>query len=197
LTKLDWNSSYGRNLRALIDANWTNVADVWKWIFGIPWKVDVWGFTSSILFKEWADIQTRYLKKWYDVALDNIDGGFRSKLQNWFTRADIEQIAWNTPYKSVIKDWDVNKNFFEIDENWKYILNWEWAKTLWLDVAEYTESMAKADLIRKEAEWTRDFLNENIQKLAEWKWISKGTIDKVINSWAFNKMVDELERIVC
>lgn len=197
LTKLDWNSSYGRNLRALIDANWTNVADVWKWIFGIPWKVDVWGFTSSILFKEWADIQTRYLKKWYDVALDNIDGGFRSKLQNWFTRADIEQIAWNTPYKSVIKDWDVNKNFFEIDENWKYILNWEWAKALWLDVAEYTESMAKADLIRKEAEWTRAFLNENIQKLAEWKWISKGTIDKVINSWAFNKMVDELERIVC
>lgn len=197
LTKLDWNSSYGRNLRALIDANWTNVADVWKWIFGIPWKVDVWGFTSSILFKEWADVQTRYLKKWYDAALDNIEWWFRSKLQNWFTRADIEQIAWNTPYKSVIKDWDVNKNFFELDENWKYILNWDWAKALWLDVAEYTESMAKADLIRKEAEWTRAFLNENIQKLAEWKWISKGTIDKVVNSWAFNKMVDELERIVC
>ena len=197
LTNLDWNSTYGKNLRALIDANWTNIADVWKYIFNIPGKVDVWWFSSSILFKEWADLQTRYLTKNYPVVLDNIDWGFRNKLQNWFTRVDIEQIAGETPYKSVIKNWKVNDEWFEMIEDWKYALNWEWAKALWLDVSEYTEAMAKADVIRKEAEWTKEFLDESLQKLAEWRWISKATINKVVDSWAFNRMINEFEKIVC
>lgn len=197
LTKIDWNSSYGKNLRAIIDANWTNISDIWKYIFGIPGQVDIGWFSSSILFKEWGDLQTRYLTKNYPVALDNIDWGFRSKIQNWFTREDIEQIASKTPYKSVLKDGRINDELFEAIEDWKYALNWKWAKALWLDVSEYTEAMAKADIIRKEAEWTKEFLDENLQKLAEWRWISKATIDKVVDSWAFNRMINEFERIVC
>lgn len=197
LMKIDWDSSYWKNLRSLINANWTNAADLWKYIFKIPGEVEVWWFTSSILFKQWADTQTRYLTKSYDVALDNIDWWFRQKLQKWFTKWDIQQIASNTKYKSVM-DWnEVNWKLFELWEDWKYILNGEWAKELWLDVSEYTEAMARADILRKEAEWTKQMIDDNISKLAQSNWISPDTIKDVVESWAFRRMIDEFQRVLC
>ena len=197
LSKIDWQSSYGRWLRAILDAQWTNGADVIKYIFGIPGKVDVWWFTSSILFKEWWQQQTRYLKKSYDTALDNIEWWFRKRLQEWFTVKDVADLASNTKYKDLMKDWRVNENLFELWEDGKYILNADWAKRLWLDVSDYTEAMARQDIIKKQARETMDLFDDKLKQLANGKWISDDTIKKVVDSWTFNRMIDEFQKVLC
>lgn len=198
LSKVDWQSSYGKWLRAILDAQGTNWADIIKYIFWIPGKVDFGGFSSSILFKEWGNIQTRYIKQAYDTALDNIEWWFRRRLEQWFTDSDIIEIAQkNTKYKDLVKDWKVNKSLFELGEDWKYVLNEDWAKYLGLDVSNYTEAMARQDVLKKQAKETRELLDEKIQKLAVNKWISEETIKKVVDSWAFNRMVDEFQRVLC
>ena len=198
LNAIDWNSEYWKRLRALVDARSTNIWDLWKYLLWIPWEVSVWWFTSSILFKEWADAatQTRYIKKWYDIVLDNIDWQFRSKLQQWFKDTDIYQIWKLKWYEEVIKNWKVNENYF-VKEWDKYILNGDGAKYLWLDVSEYTEAMMREDALRAQAENTNAFLNENIKEFAKWKWISEWTINRLASSWTFESMVRELERVTC
>lgn len=198
LNAIDWNSEYWKRVRALADSRSTNVWDLWKYLLWIPWEVSVWWFTSSILFKEWADVatQTRYIKKWYDIVLDNIDWQFRSKLQQWFKDTDIYQIWKLKGYEDVIKNWKVNENYF-VKEWDKYILNGDGAKYLWLDVSEYTEAMMREDALRAQAENTKAFLNENIKEFAKWKWISEWTINRLASSWTFESMVKELERVTC
>lgn len=193
---IDWQSTYGRNLMSLIKAEWSNISDIWKYILGATWDVSVWWFTSSILFKEGAERQTRYLKQVYDMELDKIGWQFRRGLENWFTKEQIEEIASKTSYTDVIKNWKVNKDFFELDGE-KYILNSDWANYLKLDVSDYTESMRKADVLRAQAEGTKEFLDETIAKVASSKWVADGVIKRMAESWAYQKMVDEFSRIVC
>ena len=193
---IDWQSTYGRNLMSLINAEWSNVADVWKYILGIPGKVEFWWFTSSVLFKEGAERQTRYLKQVYDIELDKIKWQFRQWLENWFTKEQLEEVASKTKYTDVIKDWKVNSRYFAKDWD-RYILNSDWANYLKLDVADYTEAMRRADVLRAQAEGTKEFLDDTFSKIASWKWVSKETVDRLAKSWAYQKMVDEFSKVVC
>lgn len=193
---IDWGSTYGRNLMSLINAEWSNVADVWKYILWIPGKVEFWWFTSSILFKEWAERQTRFLKQAYDVDLDKITGQFRRWLENWFTKEQLEEVASKTKYTDVIENGKVNSKYFEKDWD-KYILNSDWANYLKLQVTDYTEAMRKADALRAQAEGTEEFLTETFSKIASWKWIAPETVERLAKSWAYQKMVTEYSKIVC
>ena len=193
---IDWQSTYGRNLMSLINAEWSNVADVWKYILWVPGKVEFWWFTSSVLFKEWAERQTRYLKQAYDIDLDKITGQFRRWLENWFTKEQLEEVASKTKYTDVIENGKVNSKYFEKDWD-KYILNSDWANYLKLQVTDYTEAMRKADVLRAQAEGTEEFLTETFSKIASWKWISKETIERLAKSGAYQKMVTEYSKIVC
>lgn len=196
LWTIDWQSTYGRNLMSLINAEWSNIADVWKYILWVPWKVEFWWFTSSILFKEWVEKQTRYLKQAYDIDLDKITWQFRKWLENWFTKEQLEEIAGKTKYTDVIENGKVNSKYFEKDWD-KYILNSDWANYLKLQVSEYTEGMRRADALRAQAEGTEEFLNETFSKIASWKWVSKETVERLAKSGAYQKMVDEYSKIVC
>lgn len=193
---IDWQSTYWRNLMALINAEWSNISDIWKYILWAPWEVNVWWFTSSILFKEWAERQTRYLKQAYDVELDKISWQFRRGLENWFTKEQIEELASRTKYTDVIENGKVNSKYFEKDGD-RYILNSDWANYLKLDVTDYTDAMRKADAIRAQAEGTKEFLDETIGEIAASKWISPDVISRMATSWAYQKMVDEFSRLVC
>lgn len=193
---IDWQSTYGRNLMSLINAQWSNAWDIMKYVLWIPWKVEFGWFTSSILFKEWAERQTRYLKQAYDIELDKITWQFRKWLENWFTKEQIEELASKTKYTDVIENWKVNSKYFEKDWD-RYILNSDWANYLKLQITEYTDTMRKADAIRAQAEWDKEFLEDVIAKIWNWRWLSPEVVNKLATSWAYTKMVNEFSRVVC
>ena len=105
-------------------------------------------------------------------------------------------MASKTKYTDVIKDWKVNSRYFAKDWD-RYILNSDWANYLKLDMADYTEAMRKADVLRAQAEGTKEFLDDTFSKIASWKWVSKETVDRLAKSWAYQKMVDEFSKVVC
>lgn len=194
IMNIDWQSTYWKNLSRILSNNQTNWLDIWKYVLWIPWKIEYWGFQSSILFREWGDTQTRYLLSEYDRKLDRINWQFRRKLENWFTEEDIRQIADITSgdkriYKDVL-DWGkVNWKFFVKDWN-KYILNSEWADYLWLKVSNYTDAMRKADVLRAQSKWVENEINETLSKLSSWRWIDPTTVEALAQSGAYSKMVD-------
>lgn len=197
LKTVDWESTYGQNLMRIINARWTNVADVFKYLFGLPWQVEVWWFISKILLKNWAEgIQTRLLKSEYDIWLDILDGGFRKRLSEWFTADDIAQLENRTQYKGLIEWWTPSEKYF-VEDDWKYFLTSEWAEKFKLNVSDYTEAMRKADLMRETAEETKQFLDEKTKQLMANKWLTKEVIDRLATSWWFQKTVDILSNVVC
>lgn len=186
---IDWQSSYWRNLARILSNNQTNWLDLWKYVLWIPWKVEYGWLQSSIVFKEWKDVQTRVLLSEYDTQLDKIDGQFRRKLTAWFTDDDIKQIADRTKYKDVLDKWAVNKKYF-VKDGWKYYLNSDGAGYLKLRVSDYTDAMRKADVLRAQAEWVENDITEMLSKLSEWRWISPDTVRGLATSWAYKNIVD-------
>lgn len=192
LKNIDWQSTVGKNLQRILNSKQTNWLDIWKYVLWIPWKIEYWGFQSSIVLKNWAEKQTRYLIDEYDESLDKVDWQFRKKIQDWFTEQDIKQISDRTDFKNVIEDWKVNPKFF-VEDNWKYILTTEWANALKLKVSQYTDAMRKADVYRAQAEWVEKMLNDALWKLVEGRWIDKNTVKRLAESWAFSKVVETFE----
>jgi len=197
LNYIDWNSPFWRQIINLVNNNWTNVADMFKLIFWIPWKVQVWWFVSNILLKNAGQTaQTRLLRKDYDTQLDFLEWGFRSRLRNWFTIDDLKQIQRETPYKELVKWWTPDPALFQ--KEWdKYFLTTEWTKKFKLDVSEYTESMRRADLRREAESETRELLDEKTKQLLDNEWVSPEIINRLATSWAFSKMVDDISTVVC
>ena len=197
LKSIDWNSSYGQNLMRIINARWTNIADMFKYIFGLPWQVEVGWFMSKILLKNGAEwLQTRLLKSEYDVWLDILEWGFRKRLSEWFTADDIAELERRTKYNELTKWWTPDEKYF-VEDNWKYYLTSEWAEKFWLNVSDYTEAMKKADLRRANAEEVKEFLDDKTKQLMLKKWLTKETIDRLATTWGFQKTVDIISNVVC
>lgn len=197
---IDWNSTYWKRLITLMNSDKSNPADVIKYMLGIPSKVEFWPFTSTIQFKEGVNeaTQTRRLRWNYNIALDNIDWQFMSKLRDWFTLEDIKQIQERTSFNDVVENWKVNEKYFSFDDkSQKYILNTDGAKAFDVTVAEYSDAMAKADLIKQSAEQTEQQINDILQKLWKSKWLSENTIKWIASSWTLDNTAELLAKIVC
>lgn len=197
LKSVDWDSAYWQNLLNIINNRNTNVADVFKYMFNLPWQVEIWGFMSKILLKDWTEaLQTRLLKSQYDVSLDILSWWFRKRLSEWFTIDDINQLQTRTKYKELMDWWTPKQEYFAEDGG-KYYLTSEWAKKFWLSVTNYTDAMRKADLRRATEEETKNFLEEKTAQLMLNKGLTKETINRLASSWGFQKVVDSLSTVVC
>lgn len=197
LNYVDWDSPFWRQIISLINNRWTNVADMAKLMFWLPWKVQLWWFISNILLKNpWQPLQTRLLKKDYDIQLDFLEWGFRKRLKDWFTIDELKQIQKHTKFKDLVKWWAPDNALFQ--KEWdKYFLTMDWAKKFELDVSEYTDSMRRADLRREAESETKEILDEKTKQLMDNKWLSQEIINRLAASWAFSKMVDDIATTVC
>lgn len=196
---MDWNSQFWRNLTSLLKNENANAADLFKFFLGLNWTVEYWPFMSSIKFKDWWQLQTRILwDKWYNILLDNVDN-FLWKMNLGFTAEDLERLKnlKNTEWRKLFPDLDTSKAFSYDENTGKYFLNSDWAKALWVDVLDYTESLARADAIEKQAMKDKEELDVIVAKLADAKWMSEDTIRRLAQSGTYHKLVETLEEQIC
>ena len=196
---VDANSVLWRNIRAIISKEWTNLADLYKFIGNIPWDVKVWPWRSVIKIKN-ADGTTKGLlwiewtnAKPYSIKLDTIlDWWLTKKLENWFSLVDINKI------KSLPEYSNVTDSMFMLDKDWKYYITKEWVNALGISSVDMPLEYHARELAKAEAwdvsEQFRSFMKEiNSSK----KNIQPDTIDEIANSWTYQDVRDKVADIVC
>lgn len=191
INQIYWsNSEIAKTARIILSNGSTNPADLIKYLGKIPGEVSFWPYVSSIRLKNWTQASAILKNANYDRQLDSLAWWFDSRLKNWFTQADIEDISklkWFSDVPS--KQWDL---FYEY---WgrKYLTE-EWLDRFWLKA----ESMPLETLwiTLSEAEDTRELFKEKMKNIKD-KNISDTTIDAVADSWAYNEIVSKVKEIVC
>jgi len=184
------NSYIGKNVRRIL-ANWsTNIADVVKYLWRIPWDVSMGPYVSSIKLKNWvnANIYTKW-NAGYNAVLDSIFyWWFDSRVKNWFSEEDLDRLSKVDWYSSVNKNRD--KWFDEID--WTYYLNENWLKHFWLKAENITLESLWVTI--KEAKETRQALNKI--KWVEWVNLSDKVIDDIADTWWYNEIVEKVKEVL-
>ena len=189
---LNNQSMIAKNIRRIVTNGSTNPADLFKYVGRIAWTVELGPYVSTIQLKNGTKAAA-VLKDWeYDVALDQINGWFASKISDWFTQADLNQISEINAFKDILED--KAKYFREVDG--KYYLSQEgldrfglkaehqWLESLWISLAE--------------AENVRELFREKMKAIREWdRAITDETVDAVADSWAYTEVVDMIKEIVC
>lgn len=197
---IDSNSILWRNIRAIISKEWTSLADLYKFVLGIPWDVKIgpWrsiiklknadGSFKSLLWIEWWAI------KWYDQKLDMIlDWWFSNKLKDWFTINEINKI------KSLPEYSNLSDTMFTLDKDWKYYITKEWVDALWISTMELPVELQARELAKAEAwEISEKFrtLMKNISDPSR-KNIKNATIDAIADSWTYQDVRQKVADVVC
>lgn len=184
------NSEVAKTVRLILNNGSTNPADIIKYLGKIPWDVSFWPYVSNIKFKHWttADVVTK--GKGYDVKLDSLAWWFDSKIVNWFTQADIDEISKLTWYSDVAQ----NKNKL-FDYVWdRYYLKEDALSRFGLKAENST--LATLWITLKDAENTRELFREKMKDLT-WKKISDDTIDKIADSGAYDEIVQKIKEVMC
>lgn len=196
---LDNNSQVARNIRAIISKDWTNIADMAKYLWWIPWTVEVWPWTSTIKLKNAnGNIESRVWSYavWgtqYNQALDvAVDGWLHSKLQNGFTIQDINNISSIPAYK------DINESLFSLADDGKYYITEDWLKRLWIETKDMPLSWVARE-INKAEEWqVSNKFKEIMSEIRNSnKQISDDTINLVANSQTYQEVRDKVADVVC
>lgn len=188
---IDTTSELWRKIRNLIDNQKSNAADIFKYISKTPWDVDLLWWSSTIKLKNWTEwLVSSY---WWggQTTLDLIDWWFASKLKNWFTDRDIQQIFERTRYSDVLAD---NKSKY-FDKVWdKYVLNDNWIKYFWVDVSKTPMETIWVDLAR--ADNTKELFKKKLKDVTDRK-ISDTTINLVAETWTYDEVVDKIKEFIC
>lgn len=190
------NSTVWKRVRQILQNKNTNIADVIKYLWNIPWEVSVWPYISTIRFKNWtrANVFTKNTTWEYDPVLDSIfSWWFDSRIKNWFSQADLDTLSETKWYSNLEKNkW---KWFNEVtDENWKttYYLTKEWLDRFWFKPESITLESLWVTL--KEAENTREALN-NIKWVESVK-ISDKAIDYLAETWAYDEITWKVRELL-
>ena len=183
------NSQIAKNVRLILNNGWTNIADIVKYIWRIPWDVSVWPFVSTIRLKNGTSAMASTVKDTYDTALDVATWWFDAKLRNWLTQEDLRKISELNNYSNVRKDRD--KLFYEMD--WKYFSKEEWLKTFWLKAENL--SLESLWVTLASAENTREIFKERMKNLAG-KNISDDTVDKLADSWWYEEIISKVKEVL-
>lgn len=193
------NSILWRNLRAIISKEWTNLADLFKYIGWIPWDVEIgpWrsiiklknadGSVRNMLWIEWGSVT------WYNQKLDMVlDWWLTKRLEEWFTINDINAINSLSDYK------DVTTDFFSIWDDWKYYLTDAWAKRLWINTIDMPLAWQANKIAQAEA-WEVSERFQDVMKNVRTsrRNLTDDTIDRIANSWTYQDVRDKVADIVC
>lgn len=183
------NSQIAKNIRLILNNGSTNIADIVKYIWRIPWDVSVGPFVSTIRLKNWTSAMVSAVKGEYDTALDVATGWLDAKLRDWLTQADLKKISELSNYSDVWKDRE--KLFYEMD--WKYFVNEEWLKTLWLKAENL--SLESLWVTLASAENTKEIFKERMKWLAGEN-ITDDTVDKLAETWWYEEIVSKVKEVL-
>lgn len=194
------NSRIWKAVRAIVE-NWaTNPADIIKYVWNVPWTVSIWPYQSVIKLKHWTLAWVEAKNWWrYDVALDNIDWWFGSKVLNGFTFKDIQDISKINGYDDVLKNKD--KYFRKVVEKTKN----GWTRTrrvLTEDGLDKFGLEAKSLSLDSlwieisEAENVREIFKEKMKNLSNMK-LSEDTINALADGGGYSEVVSKVENILC
>ena len=189
---LNNQSMVAKSIRRIVNDWATNPADLFKYVGKIAWTVELGPYVSTIQLKNGTQAAA-VLKNWeYDAALDQINGWFASKISNWFTQWDLEDISKIRNYSDILENKD--KLFRKVDN--KYYLSQEWLDHFWLKAEnQWLESLWIA---LEEAENVRELFREKMKAIRETdKAIKPNTIDAIADSWAYTDVVEKIQEIVC
>ena len=183
------NSQIAKNIRLILANGSTNIADVFKYLWKLPWEVSIWPYVSTIQLKNWTSAAVTAGAKWYDPALDVATWWFDAKLRNWFTQTDLDKISkidWHS---------DVNKNKWEwFYKVWdKYYLNEAWAEHFWLEL--WNLSLESVWVSLADAENVKSLLKEKMKDLKS-KRISDPTAEKLADTWGYEEVVTKVKEVL-
>lgn len=184
------NSEVAKRVRLILNNGSTNAADIIKYIWKIPWEVSFWPYVSTIRLKQWTQADALVRWSWYNTALDSIPWWFDSKLRNWFTEADIEDISKIKWFASVMQDKD--KLFYTLDG--KRYLTLDGVERFWLRAEN--ASLETIWISLKDAENVRELFKERMKGLTN-KNISDTTVDRVADSWAYEEILEKVREVMC
>lgn len=196
------NSRIWKSVRALVENQATNPADIIKYIWNIPWTVSIWPYQSVIRLKQWTMAWVQAKEWWYDVALDVVDRWFGNKVSEGFTLKDIQDISKLDGYNDIMKDKD--KYFRKVTEKvgvWDNARNVErWVLTedgldrFWLEAKNLT--LASLWIEISWAENVKEIFKEKMKWLEGMK-LSDDTIDALADNWGYNEVVSKIENVLC
>lgn len=197
------NSRIWKSVRALVENQATNPADIIKYIWNIPWTVSIWPYQSVIKLKQWTMAWVQAKEWWYDVALDVVDGGFGNKVSNGFTFKDIQDISKINWYDDVLKNRD--KYFRKVTEKVKdrqgknttrtrWVLSEDWLDKFWLETKNLT--LASLWIEISWAENVKEIFKEKMKWLEGMK-LSNDTIDALAENWGYSEVVSKIENVLC
>lgn len=190
------NSTIGKRIRQILQNENTNVADVIKYLWNIPWDVELWPYVSTIKFKNWtrADIYAKG-KTWeYTPILDSLfNWWFDRKISEGFSQADLDRLSEVPWFKNIESNKAQYFNKIE-DENWipTYYLNEKWLNRFWLKAESITLESLWISL--KDAENSIEALNKI--KWAEWVNISQDTIEYLAHTWGYEEITLKVKEVL-
>ena len=193
------NSITAKRIRAILANGSTNIADVVKYLWRIPWEVSMGPFVSTIKFKNGtrAVVSEAPWKRAtaYSPVLDAIfDWGFDSRVRNWFSQADIDELSKVKWYYSVK---DNKSKFFNkvVDDKWEvtYFLNEDGLKRFGLKWENMTLESLWVSLA--EAGKTKELLTTKLEWI-DWVKISKDTIWELADTWWYDEIVSKVKEVL-
>lgn len=185
------NSAVWKQARQILMNNLTNPADMLKYIGRLPWKVQFWPYVSTIKLKNWAQKIVTESWKRYDAALDTLQWGFASKLENWFTLEDIERIS-ELKNRADVKDniWTLFRKSWD-----KYYITEKWVSKFWLSLEDMPLETLWVSLA--EAKNVKEWFKKLKWIINEGKHITDNTIDRIAETWWYTEVVEKIKEIVC
>lgn len=185
------NSTIARNIREIVTRGSLNPADILKYFWAIPWEVSLGPYVSSIKLKNGTRAALLSTEKWgwYNEVLDTLEWWFDSKLRNWFSEKDLEDLWSLSWYKFVNNERD--KLFEQIWD--KYYLTDIWLERFNLE--KRSIPLESLWLTLESAENTRNILKEKMKNLA-WKNISDETIEALADSWGYDAVVEKVKEVL-
>lgn len=185
------NSTIARNIREIMTRGSLNPADILKYFWAIPWEVSLGPYVSSIKLKNGTKAAVLSNNAWwrYNEALDALDWWFDSKLVNWFSEKDLEDLGNISWYKFVNNERD--KLFEKIWDN--YYLTDAWLERFNLE--KRSIPLESLWLTLESAENTRGVLKEKMKNL-NGKKITDSTIDALADSGGYDAVVAKVREIL-
>lgn len=180
------NSTIWKRIRQMLANGSTNIADVVKYLWRIPWDVAIGPYVSTIKFKNWTQaIVAATWKEWqYDIALDTIlPWWFDKRVREGFSVEDINRLNKESRYS---EEW--------FDKVWDtYYLNQEGLTHYWLKAEN--ASLESLWVSLKDAENTRELFKEKMKDLADKK-ISDTTVDMIADSGWYEEITLKVKEVL-
>lgn len=193
---LDSNSTIAKNVWAIVTKDWANPADIAKYLWWLPWNVEVGPRTSTIKLKNanWTNetLMATSTSKTYQDLDAVVDWWLDNALNNWFTKKDIDNISTISWYKGV------NESYFTKQDDGKYYITKEWVESLGIDTKDMPETWVARELNKTEAPEISNKFKELMKGLRNSnKQISEDTIELVANSQTYQDIREKVADIVC